>query len=70
MDQYWLPFGPGSRACIGRSVALMELSTLVPQLVRRFDFELAIKEPNSELQYYNRFGVKHRYFNCEVSVRS
>lgn len=35
----YVPFGSGMRACIGRALALMEISTLLPAALRRFRFE-------------------------------
>ncbi|KAK4500741.1 hypothetical protein PRZ48_008931 [Zasmidium cellare] len=40
MESSWCPFGAGSRTCIGRNVSLLEISKLVPELVRRFEFEM------------------------------
>ena len=31
-------FGAGSRSCIGKNISLLEMTKLVPSLVRRFDF--------------------------------
>lgn len=44
MERYFLPFGAGSRSCIGRNVALMEIAKTITELVRRFDFELLEKD--------------------------
>ncbi|KAJ6020294.1 hypothetical protein N7499_003580 [Penicillium canescens] len=44
MDQYFLPFGLGSRTCIGKNISLLEIGKLVPQLVRNFDFELVSRQ--------------------------
>ena len=30
----------GSRTCIGKYVSILEMSKLIPELVRRFDFTL------------------------------
>ncbi|KAJ5883229.1 uncharacterized protein N7473_010115 [Penicillium subrubescens] len=38
LDQNYLAFGAGSRTCIGKNISLLEMTKLVPQLVRRFDF--------------------------------
>ncbi|KAF7549516.1 hypothetical protein G7Z17_g6338 [Cylindrodendrum hubeiense] len=40
MERYFMPFGLGSRTCIGKNISLLEIGKLVPQLVRRFDFQL------------------------------
>ncbi|KID78346.1 Pisatin demethylase [Metarhizium brunneum] len=40
MNAYYLPFGLGSRTCLGRHISFLEMSKLIPLLVRNFDFEL------------------------------
>ena len=32
-------FGAGSRTCLGKNISLMEMSKLVPQIIRRFKLE-------------------------------
>lgn len=32
-------FGGGSRTCIGRNISLLEITKVVPQIVRNFDIE-------------------------------
>jgi cytochrome P450 len=41
----YIPFGTGMRGCIGRALAMMELSTLVPAVVSRFRLRLADENP-------------------------
>ena len=41
----YIPFGTGMRGCIGRALAMMELSTLVPGVVSRFHLRLADDNP-------------------------
>ena len=38
MQRYWMPFGHGSRQCIGKNVAMMEVSdsTCAPIIVSSF----------------------------------
>ncbi|CAG8901745.1 unnamed protein product [Penicillium egyptiacum] len=38
LDRNFLGFGAGARTCIGRNISLLEMTKLLPQLVRRFDF--------------------------------
>lgn len=40
-EKYFLAFGMGSRTCIGKNISLLEMGKLVPELVRRFEFEFA-----------------------------
>ncbi|KAF0638901.1 hypothetical protein FPSE5266_05719 [Fusarium pseudograminearum] len=45
MNRFWMPFGLGSRTCIGRHISMLEMCKLLPVLVRDFDFTL-----NQDLQ--------------------
>ena len=36
-----MPFGMGSRTCIGTNISLLEMSKVIPVLVRDIDFELS-----------------------------
>ena len=40
MEHYFLSWGAGSRTCLGRNVALLEMLKVVPEIVRNFDFEM------------------------------
>ncbi|EXJ92842.1 hypothetical protein A1O3_01396 [Capronia epimyces CBS 606.96] len=44
MERASLVFGHGSRACIGRNISLLEISKLVPQLLRHYKFSLAFPD--------------------------
>ncbi|KAI5925175.1 cytochrome P450 [Camillea tinctor] len=54
MDAVMFTFGMGPRVCIGRDVAYLELWKLLPEVVRRFDFELV--DPG---RYVNPGGVAY-----------
>jgi cytochrome P450 len=41
----YFPFGTGMRACIGRALALMELSIFLPELLARFEVRLTEETP-------------------------
>lgn len=40
MHRYWLPFGVGSRTCIGKHISMLEIGKCIPEILRRFDLEL------------------------------
>ncbi|KAK5054408.1 hypothetical protein LTR84_001298 [Exophiala bonariae] len=67
MDRFFMTFGLGSRTCIGKNISLMEISKLVPELIRYFDFRLA--KPNEKLETQNVWFVKQKNFRCVVSLR-
>lgn len=48
MESYYMPFGLGSRSCVGKHISILEISKLIPRLLREFDFEL--KQPNQDWQ--------------------
>ncbi|GME57771.1 hypothetical protein GTA08_BOTSDO13424 [Neofusicoccum parvum] len=67
MDRSILTWGLGSRTCIGKNIALMEISILIPELVRSFDFRLV--RPDAELETQNVFFVKQKNLWVNVSER-
>ncbi|KAK7699532.1 hypothetical protein SLS57_012381 [Botryosphaeria dothidea] len=68
MNRNTLTWGLGSRTCIGKNIALMEISILIPELVRKFDFQLV--DPDSELETHNIFFVKQKNFWVKVKERT
>ncbi|KAF2167414.1 hypothetical protein M409DRAFT_22224 [Zasmidium cellare ATCC 36951] len=69
MENTWCPFGAGSRTCIGKNVSLLEMSKLVPQLVRRFDFEMSDGLEREGLKTYNEFFIQIRNLRLKVVKR-
>ncbi|KAI3575820.1 cytochrome P450 oxidoreductase [Fusarium oxysporum f. sp. albedinis] len=67
MERSWMPFGHGSRTCIGKNISILEISVLVPQLVCHFDFKLV--HPEQELVCDNIFLVKQKNIFCYVTDR-
>lgn len=60
-------FGHGSRTCIGKNISIMEISRLVPELLRRYNFSLA--KPTEELKTRNTWFVKQSNLRCYISER-
>jgi cytochrome P450 len=52
---YTIPFSQGSRACIGRHIAIVELQILISTLVRRYDMTLS--GPDQPLEIFDRFNA-------------
>ncbi|KAJ5268638.1 hypothetical protein N7505_004396 [Penicillium chrysogenum] len=67
MDRNFLAFGAGARTCIGKNISLMEIGKLVPELVRRFDFELV--DSKAPLETQNVWFVKQTNVECRVRLR-
>ena len=65
-----MAFGMGSRTCIGKNISLLEMSKLVPQLVRNFNFELDEDLRKEGLKSLNRWFVKQQNFRGKVFERS
>ncbi|OCT45484.1 Pisatin demethylase [Cladophialophora carrionii] len=67
MDRNWLAFGAGARTCLGKNISLMEMSKLVPQLLRRYHVKLA--DPNAEWELFDYWFVKQEGLRCILSRR-
>jgi len=65
-----MAFGMGSRTCIGKNISLLEMSKLVPQLVRNFNFELDEDLQKEGLKSLNRWFVKQQNFRGKVFARA
>ncbi|KAK1856650.1 hypothetical protein CCHR01_00620 [Colletotrichum chrysophilum] len=67
MEANWIPFGTGSRTCIGKNVSLLEINKLIPVLVKRFNFSCV----NSQTaRHENYWLVKQVGIHCKVSSRA
>ncbi|GIZ48171.1 hypothetical protein CKM354_001124400 [Cercospora kikuchii] len=66
-DAYNLTFGAGSRTCLGKNISLLEISKIVPMIVRRFDLNF---EDVTELEGLNRWFVKADKVFARVSFAS
>ncbi|GAD97031.1 putative P450 monooxygenase [Paecilomyces variotii No. 5] len=67
MDRNYFAFGSGARTCLGKNVSLMEMSKLVPQLVRDYTFELA--DPKSQWELHDFWFVKQtNLIFCNVNI--
>ena len=55
MNNYFFAFGAGSRACIGRSISLLEIGKAVPHWLRLFNVS-KFPLPSAPLQFSTRWG--------------
>ncbi|KAH6847213.1 cytochrome P450 [Chaetomium sp. MPI-CAGE-AT-0009] len=66
MNRHWMPFGLGSRTCIGRHISMLEMCKLVPRLIRDFDLALWDK---GQWQTTDHWFVKPEHFRVLVRPR-
>ncbi|KAH4222840.1 hypothetical protein HBH64_162310 [Parastagonospora nodorum] len=59
MDRSMLIFGAGTRTCIGKNMSLVELHTLVPEILRHFDLEMT---------HDRRWTTRNRWFNKQTDI--
>ncbi|KAG9256757.1 cytochrome P450 [Emericellopsis atlantica] len=71
MNQHWMPFGLGSRTCIGRHISMLEITKVIPRIVRDFDFELSPSAARQEATWstQNLWFVKPTDFIVRVKAR-
>ena len=68
MDRNYLAFGAGARTCLGKNISLLEMSKLVPQILRRWKVELA--DPEKEWELADYWFVKQTGLICTVTKRA
>lgn len=70
MERNFISFGTGSRTCIGKNISMLEMSKVIPQIARKFDFEmLRNKETGKEYTWRSRWFIKPD-FKCLVKDRA
>ncbi|KAJ2968651.1 hypothetical protein NUW58_g10177 [Xylaria curta] len=69
MNRQWIPFGMGSRTCIGRHISTLEISKLIPRIVNDFDFELSDAGSGNSWVTQDYWFVKPRGFKVKVTSR-
>lgn len=67
MNAMHMPFGLGSRTCIGKNISLLEMSKVIPQLVRHFD--IAYAGEGTELPASCDWFVKQKEFMVDIKSR-
>ncbi|PWZ03049.1 cytochrome P450 [Testicularia cyperi] len=67
-DKAFIPFSVGPRACVGRNVAMMELSILIAAIFKRYDIVLA--EPEAPLDTFEGFLRKPTALTVGIKRRS
>jgi cytochrome P450 len=67
LKKYVVPFSFGSRACIGRSIAFLELQVTIASVIHRFDLEM--KDPEKPVPMIERFNTNPAYFWVKIRPR-
>ncbi|KAJ4389959.1 hypothetical protein N0V93_007432 [Gnomoniopsis smithogilvyi] len=71
MNDMFMTFGLGSRTCIGKNISLLEISKLIPHMVRRFDINLDNAEAKcGRLPSRTAWFVKQKDFHVTIKERS
>ncbi|CAE6509585.1 unnamed protein product [Rhizoctonia solani] len=65
--KYHAPFSFGTRACIGRNLATMQVSLVTATLFRRYDILLASSQPGHEVQI--REAIQRKVEHCNVTIK-
>jgi cytochrome P450 len=68
MEQSFFVFGSGSRTCIGKNISLMEMTKLIPQMLREFTIELT--HPEREWKTKNIWFVQQEGLICNLKRRT
>jgi len=67
MDHHILSFGAGKRSCLGKNIAMLELTKVVPALLLRYDMRLA--NPEKEWRLINAWVVRQEGLDVLMSRR-
>lgn len=67
MDQSFFAFGAGTRTCIGRHIAAMEMAKMIPEFLRRF--EVTLTDPQAEWKTKNIWFVQQEGLICNLKRR-
>ena len=60
MERAFFTFGGGNRTCIGKNVSMLEMSKLVPQVLREFRVEWADDDARRGFRIETRFFAKQK----------
>ncbi|KAE8330563.1 cytochrome P450 [Aspergillus sergii] len=66
MEKAFLNFGAGSRSCVGKTISLLEMRKILPQLLREFDIHL---HQNKPWKTRNVWFVQQEEFICDLTPR-
>lgn len=67
MDTSYFAFGAGSRTCLGRNISIIEMTKVVPQILR--EFEVRLDPPEREWKVTNKWFVQQEDFIVKLERR-
>jgi len=67
MDRHMFQFGGGSHVCIGRNLAILEMNKVLPQILRRYKFELVY--PGRPMKKHSTFFVVQAGLEVKMARR-
>lgn len=68
LERNFIAFGAGPRVCLGKNISLLEMSKVVPEIVRKFDFEMVRDGPGNGYGWKTYWFTKQD-FKCIVRKR-
>ncbi|KIW78579.1 hypothetical protein Z517_08417 [Fonsecaea pedrosoi CBS 271.37] len=68
MEKFWFTFGSGSRTCIGKNVALMEMNKVFLHLIR--NFRVALADPEIGWTTHTTTVVKQSNLICRLTPKA
>ncbi|KAH8721512.1 pisatin demethylase [Phaeosphaeriaceae sp. PMI808] len=66
MERNMLAFGAGPRTCLGKNISLLEMKKVIPEIVRRFDFEIV----QGDEYKWKTYWFSKQSFKCIVKTRN
>lgn len=69
LERSFMPFGLGSRTCIGKNISLLEVAKVIPQIYRNFEIHHVDPGKPEVWETDNRFFVKQK-FQCGIVQRT
>jgi cytochrome P450 len=68
LNRNFLAFGGGPRTCIGKNISFLEMFKVIPQIVRKFDFEIIPDKETGQLYTWETRWFAKPSFRCLVKA--
>ena len=70
MEKSWVPFGYGSRICIGRHLAMLEIKTAIAGLVTQFEVDVDQRCTDESMETLDTLVAVPKGLKCELVVKT